>query len=186
MARLPLVDSRHAAKPVREVLEALPVPLKIFGIMAHADTCFRPLLRLGSSILALQKLDPKLREFAVLQSAQLTPGRYEWVQHVPIAKSTGATDAQIEALERGDWEAECFDATERVLLRFGADTLQHARVSDELFASLRERFSPQEIVELVITLGYYSMLARLTEVTEPELDADADTKIVDAIPALEV
>jgi len=181
MARLPLVDPLQAATPVREVLERLPVPLRIFRMMAHAESCFRPLLRLGTAILAHQKLAPKLREFAILQAAQLTPGRYEWVQHVPIARATGANAAQIEALEKGDWEAECFDGVERAALRFGAQTLEHARVSDEVFAALREHLSPQEIVELVLTLGYYSMLARLTEVTELELDTASDTSIIDSI-----
>jgi alkylhydroperoxidase/carboxymuconolactone decarboxylase family protein YurZ len=128
MARLPYVDPERASQPVREALQALPVPLKIFGMMAHAESSFRPLLRLGASILAGQQLDAKLRELAVLQAARLTPGEYEWIQHVPIARATGATEAQIEALERGDYDAECFDEEERLVLHFGADTLQGARV----------------------------------------------------------
>jgi hypothetical protein len=73
MARLPYVDPERASQPVREALQALPVPLKIFGMMAHAESSFRPLLRLGASILAGQQLDAKLRELAVLQAARLTP-----------------------------------------------------------------------------------------------------------------
>ena len=173
MARLPYVDPERAPAPVREALRAL--------LMAHAESSFRPLLRLGASILAGQQLDPKLREFAVLQAAQLTPGEYEWVQHVPIARATGATPQQIEALERGDFTAECFDETEKLVLAFGADTLRGARVSDERFAAMKARFSAREIVELILALGYYSMLARLTEVTATDLDEPSGTKVVDAL-----
>jgi len=181
MSRIPLVDPERAAPEVREVLENLPAPLHIFRMMAHAETSFRPLLRLGTTILSRQELDPKLRELAILQAAALTPGRYEWIQHVPIAKATGATDAQIAAVERRDWDADCLDERERLALAFGADVLLRARVSDERFAAMRERFSPREIVELILTLGYYSMLARLTEVTDTDLDEPVGTKVVDSL-----
>ena len=181
MSRLPLVDPKTAAPPVRKLLEALPVQLSIFRLMAQAETCFRPLVSLGSAILSRQELDPRLRELVILQAAQLTPGRYEWVQHVPIAEAAGASAAEIAAVERGDWSADVLDAGTSAALRFGADTLQHAKVSDELFAEMRSHFSPREIVELVLTLGYYSMLARLTEVAELEIEEPAGTRVVDAL-----
>ena len=181
MPRIPLVDRESAAPHVRELLDALPVPLGIFSLMAQAETCLRPLLGLGSAILSKQELDPRVRELVILQAAQLTPGRYEWVQHVPIAEAVGASQADIAAVEREDWRAACFDARTSVALRFTADTLQHAAVSDELFAEVRAHFSPREIVELVLTLGYYSMLARLTEVVELEIDEPAGMRVVDSI-----
>jgi alkylhydroperoxidase family enzyme len=181
MARLPYVDPEKASEPVRDALQALPVPLKIFGMMAHAESSFRPLLRLGASILGGQLLDAKLRELAILQAAKLTPGEYEWIQHVPIARATGASEAQIEALARGDYDADCFDEDERLVLHFGADTLRGARVSDERFAAMKERFSAREIVELILALGYYSMLSRLTEVTATDHDAPSGTKVVDSL-----
>jgi alkylhydroperoxidase family enzyme len=151
-------------------------------MMAHAETSFRPLLRLGGSILSQQELDPKLREFAILQAAQQTPGEYEWIQHVPIAKATGATDDQISALERGDVKADCFDELESLVVRFNDQALAKTKVDAELFEAVRAKLSPREIVELLITLGYYAMLGRLTEVTETELDPPANTAVVDAIP----
>jgi len=181
LSRLPLLDPETAPAPVREVLAALP-GLRIFRLLAHAETAFRPLVRLGAAILTQQELDPRLRELAILQAAKLTPGEYEWVQHVPLARSVGVSPEQIEALERGQLEAACFDARERLALRFGRDTLEGARVSGELFAALRQHLSPREVVELVITLGYYSMLARLTEVTRTEPDAPAGADLLGRSP----
>ena len=70
MSRIPLVDPAEAPEENREILESLPVKLNIFRMMAHAETSFRPLLQLGTAILSRQELDPKLREFAILQAAQ--------------------------------------------------------------------------------------------------------------------
>jgi hypothetical protein len=100
MAKLPYVDLAAAPDAVRVTLERLPVRLNIFRMMAHAQTNLRPLLRLGTSILSEQRLDGKLRELAILRVAQLSPARYEWVQHVPIARAFGASPVQIEALLR--------------------------------------------------------------------------------------
>ena len=50
MARIPYIDPASAPEAVREVFEQVPVELNIFKIMAHAETNFRPLLRLGTSI----------------------------------------------------------------------------------------------------------------------------------------
>ena len=181
MARIPYVDPATAPAHVRETLERLPVPLNIFRMMAHAETNFRPLLRLGTSILSEQKLSGKLRELAILRVAKLSPARYEWVQHVPIAKVMGATTAQIEALDRDDASATCFDSQEQLVLRFTTELVRAVRPSDATVAEMQQHFSPQEIVELVLAIGFYMTMARLMETTGVDLEPDAGTKIIDAM-----
>ncbi|MEM7410565.1 MAG: carboxymuconolactone decarboxylase family protein [Myxococcota bacterium] len=178
--RIPLMEPENTPAETRAVFETLPVHLDIFKLMAVAENHFRPLLRLGASILGQQELDPKLREFAILQAAALTPGRYEWVQHVPIALAAGARDEQIEALERGDLGASVWDERESLLLRFGAQALRETRVDAELFSEMQGAFSSREIVEVLITLGYYNMLARLTEVVDLDPQSPAGTAVSDA------
>jgi len=181
MARLPYVDPATAPEQVRQVLDALPVKLNVFRMMAHAETGVRPLVSLGTAILARQQLSPKLRELTILRVATLSPARYEWVQHVPIARATGATDAQIAALEKGVIDAACFDALERSVLRFTTEVLCDVRASDATFADLAGRLSAREVVELILTVGYYMMIARLLESTAVDLDPPAGTKVVDAL-----
>jgi 4-carboxymuconolactone decarboxylase len=181
MARLPYIDLATASEPVREVFAQLPVHLNVFKLMAQAETCFRPLLRLGTAILGRQKLSPKLRELAILRVAALSGARYEWVQHVPIAKHVGATDTQVAAIERGGIDAPCFDATERAALRLAGELVEGVRAKDATFGELAQRFSPQEIVELILAVGYYRMLATLMETAAIDLDPPAGTKVVDAI-----
>jgi alkylhydroperoxidase family enzyme len=181
MARLPYVDPATAPADVRELLERLPVKLNVFRMMAQATNGFRPLVGLGTAILGRQQLDAKLRELAILRVAMLSPARYEWVQHVPIAKAVGATEAQVAALERGDFEAACFDALERAVLRFTTEVVRDVRASDATFADVAGRLSAREVVELVITVGYYMMIARLLETTAVDLDQPAGMRVVDAI-----
>ena len=181
MARLPYVDPATAPEHVRELLERLPVKLNVFRMMANAESDFRPLVGLGTAILGRQKLSPKLRELAILRVAALSPARYEWVQHVPIAQATGATAAQVGALERDDITGDAFDPLERAVLRFTTEVVREVRASEPTFAELARRLSAQEIVELIVTVGYYMMIARLLETTAVDLDPPAGTKVVDAI-----
>ncbi len=179
MARLPFVDPETAPERVRDTFALLTHQLNIFKMAAHAETCFRPLLRLGNAILGSQQLDAKLREFAIMLAARLCSAEYEWVQHVPIAKATGMTEEQIAALERVELEAECFNEVEKATLRFIAEVVEQVKASDETFAELKRHLSDREVVELIITIGYYMLMARLTECTETDVDEPAGTAIVD-------
>ncbi|MFN2375374.1 MAG: carboxymuconolactone decarboxylase family protein [Candidatus Binatia bacterium] len=183
MQRIPLVDIETAPEEVQEALRALPVSLNIFRMMAHAPTSFRPLMRLGSSILSAQQLDPELREYAILLAVHSYGGRYEWIQHVPIAEACGASTEQIEAIEKGDVGAACFDARQKAFLAFVDESARQVRCSDAVFAAMKQHFSDREIVETILTIGYYQMLARLTECTDTELDEPAGTRVVDSLKA---
>jgi len=181
MARLPYVEPETAPTAVREVLERLPVKLNIFKMMAHAETSFRPLLRLGTSILAQQQLSAKLRELAILHVARLSPAEYEWVQHVPIAEAAGASAAQVEALRAGQIEAPCFDEVERLVLRFTTEVVRNVGAGAATVAAMQRHFSSREIVELVLTIGFYMTIARLMETTAIDLDPPAGTAVVGSL-----
>lgn len=177
MPRLPYLDPQTAPEPVREALAALP-DLRVFRLMANATTCFRPLLRLGAAILVQQKLGARLRELAILHVAHLSRAEYEWIQHVEIARATGASDAQIQAIESERLDAPCFDELEGAVLRFTTELVRDVKPSDAALDALRPHLSPEEIVELVVAVGYYMMLARLMETAEIEPDAPAGTRVL--------
>jgi alkylhydroperoxidase family enzyme len=173
MARIPYVDPDKAPEPVREALERIP-PLNIFRMLANAESVFRPFLRFGDTLLSGLELNGLLRELAILRVARLTPhAEYEWVQHAPIARAVGGTGEQIAALERDDIEADAFDPAQRAVLRFTSEVVRDARASDETFAELAAHLPPRQIVELLLVIGQYMMLARVMATLELELDEPA-------------
>jgi AhpD family alkylhydroperoxidase len=179
MARLPYVDPATAPPEVREALEAIP-PLNIFRTLAHAETAFRPALRFGGALLTQGELDNRLRELAILRVAAQDEAEYEWIQHAAIARVVGATDDQVAAIERGDIEADCFDETDRLVLRFASEVIEGG-ASEGTFAAANERFSPREIVELLLAVGFYMMLARVMRSVDIDLDAPAGSAVVDSV-----
>ena len=63
------------------------------------------------------------------------------------------------------------------MLAFGGETIDIVRVPDAVFADMRAHFSEQEIVESIMAIGFYMMMARLTEATETDLDPAAGMTI---------
>jgi alkylhydroperoxidase family enzyme len=181
MARIPYVDPDTAPPAVRDAFAQLPVKLNIFKLVAHAETGLRPFLRFGGAILGKQKLSAKLREHANLRVSRLSHAEYEWVQHVPIARMVGATDAQIEALSRDDAGAVCFADTEKLVLRFTDEVVRDVGASQPTFDALARKLSPQELMELVLAIGFYMTVARVMETFDIDLDPPAGEKVVGSI-----
>ena len=77
MARISYPDLAKASPEVRDMLGRLPSPANIFNMMAHAETCLKPVMKLGGTMLGKLKLDPKLRELCLLHAVRLEGGDYE-------------------------------------------------------------------------------------------------------------
>jgi alkylhydroperoxidase family enzyme len=104
----------------------------------------------------------------------LTPhAEYEWVQHVPIARAAGATEEQVSALERDDPEAGSFTPEQRDVLRFTTEVVRDAQASDATLEKLTASLSPREVVELLMVIGQYMMVARVMATTRMEIDKPA-------------
>ena len=173
MARLPYADPDRVSEPVREALAAVP-PLNVFRMTANAETAFRPWLRFGGALLSSLELDARVRELVILHVARLSGAEYERVQHVPIALAAGATERELAAVESGDLESDALGDAERAVLRFTTEVVQDVRASDDALAAVVEAgFSPREIVELVLVIGQYMMVARVAETAGIELDEPA-------------
>ena len=168
MARVPYVDPEDAPPAVASALARLP-PLHVFGLMAQAESAFVPWLRLGGALLTDLALDPLLRELVILQVGRLA-ARYEWDQHVPIARACGATGEQIAALDAGDVDHTCFTAEQRALLAFVADMVRDGEVSDGRFTALAAHLDVRRVVEVALTAGHYLGLARI--MTALRIDPD--------------
>jgi alkylhydroperoxidase family enzyme len=180
MARLTLIHPDDATGDAAKVLAALPVKLNIFRMLAHAESCVLPQVRLGTAILSSLDLGHRRRELLILLVARIEGGAYEWRQHVPIALGVGVPQAQIDAIEQANLAGEVFDSAERALLAFGKQVIEAVRVEDGVFAEVRRHFSEREIVEAILVIGFYMTMARLTEVTETDLDPASGMTVFDS------
>lgn len=183
MARLPYPNPDTLPADVREALQALPVQLNVFRMLAHAPTAFRPWLRLGMAILNELQLEARLRELAILIVARQTGCAYEWAQHVALARAVGVADEYIHSVETGNAPAPSWTAHEQIVVQVARQLCHQARLDDDLWQRLTAHFSPREVVELCLVVGFYSMLARVLETTGVDLDAPFATALVRPAPS---
>ncbi len=181
MARIPYYDPDSAPAELSDALEKLPAKLNVFRMLANADTLFPSWARLGGAILGRMKLSPKLRELVILRVARISDCDYEWTQHVPIALGAGMTDAQVAALETGRDDDPCFDETERLVLRATDESTRDVRLPQATFDALLARFDRREIVEILMTAGFYRALATVLESTGVDPDPPAGAEIAGEI-----
>ena len=101
MARLPYPDRATLLPETQDMLGKLP-PLNIFRMMAGGEGLLAVFVRLGNHLLFKAKLDPVLREIAIIRVGVLSKARYEVFQHERIARGLGMTDALIAAISASD------------------------------------------------------------------------------------
>jgi 4-carboxymuconolactone decarboxylase len=171
VARLPALDPADAEPKVREALERLP-PLAIFATVANAQGTFVNWLRFGGDCLDGRLFEPVLRELAILRVARLTPGaEYEWAQHVAILLAVGGTDEQVAALQADELEAEALGENGRLVVRFTTQVVLEATPDQPTFEAMSRRFDVSEIVQLLLVIGQYMLVARVMATAQLELEA---------------
>jgi alkylhydroperoxidase family enzyme len=170
MALLPYVDESKVSDKTREILGNTPRKLNVARMIANAsDAVFQNFSRLGNALMTRGKLNSKLREIAILRNARVCGSVYEYTQHVPIAKSVGVTDQELVAID--NWEAaSCFTDLERLVLKFTDDIARKVKGEKTTLTALQKHLGPGEIVELVMAIGFWGMVARVLETTEVDLE----------------
>jgi alkylhydroperoxidase family enzyme len=161
MPRLPLAEPRDGAAPA---------PLKLFRMVAHAETAYGPWLGYGGALLTQLELDPLLRELAILQVARQVDSHYEWVQHDPIARTVGASGDQIEAIQAGRDDDPSFDEDQALVLQLTRTAVSEGAATEEQVAALQERLGVRQVVELLLVIGNYTAIAMLIASTGLEPD----------------
>jgi alkylhydroperoxidase family enzyme len=170
MARLPYLDPEHAEPRVAELLRKAP-DLGIFRMVANAQGAFPGWMRFGGALFDPAELDPLLRELAITRVAAMTPGAdYEWVQHAAITVEVGGTEEQLDAIKRGDLDAAVLGPDGRLVVRFTTQVVRDATPDEETFAAMTARFTPREIIHLLLLIGQYMMLARIMATVQIDLE----------------
>jgi len=170
MARLPYLDPDDAEPHVAAVLGRSP-DLGIFRMVANAQGAFPAWMRFGGTLFDGDEFDHLLRELAIMRVAAMTPGaEYEWVQHAAITLAVGGTQEQLDAIERGDLDAAVLGDDGRLVIRFTTQVVRDSAPDGETFAAMTARFTPREIMHLLLVIGQYMMVGRIMATTQLDLE----------------
>ena len=113
------------------------------------------------------------KELLILRTAWLSRGDYVWGRHNVMGQNAGLTNEEIQRITRGPdapgWSD--FDAT---LLR-AADGLHLSRfVSEATWDALAERYTQEQLVEVVLIVGNYTQLTMFQNTLGVQLPPDIE------------
>lgn len=115
------------------------------------------------------------KEIIILRTATLCKENYETSHHLYIAREAGLSDDEIEAAKHGGEALSPFD---RVLIRAVEELVKDHCISNETWAALSKRYTPEQLIEAVFMVGNYTLMAMVTNSLNilPEEDVENSWK----------
>jgi 4-carboxymuconolactone decarboxylase len=146
-------------------------PLLLFRTLAvHRELAAR-MRPLGAAILAHGTIDPRLREVMIQRTCALCGAEYEWGVHATaFAGAVGLSGEQLASTADKGSADEVWSAAELSVLALAEELHATNAVSDELFAQLQRHFSSQQILELVVTAGWYHTISFVIAAARVQLE----------------
>ena len=175
-ARLPFLSQSDLPEDKRYLFDRLAEesgrPLDMYRILAHCPDILHQFMRLGSSLRYKTKIDPKLRELAILTVSAATGATYEYMHHLRRARKVGVHENQLASLGVPEGNP-AFNDRERAVMRYAKEMTRDVRASDEAFAGVHAFMDDVQLLELTMTIAFYNMSVRFLRTMDIPVEADA-------------
>ncbi len=133
-------------------------PLTLFTTIARNPRVFGRVMAGG--LLDPGTLSLRQRELVIDRATALCGCAYEWGVHVALfGERVGFGEAERRALVQEGPESPVWSEDERLILRLVDALHETARLPEALWADLSARFSPEQLIELMVLTGLYHMVS---------------------------
>ena len=132
--------------------------LNIFRTLANHPGLAKRWLVFGNHVLGKSTLPAREREILILRIGWLCRSGYEWGQHVVIGRAAGLSGEEIARIAKGP-DAPGWSEDDRALLRAADELHADAFVQDATWKELAKRWSTQQLMDLVFTVGQYNLVS---------------------------
>jgi len=131
--------------------------LSVFQIALKDPVVAEAMAGLLVALLENGRLDPRLRELAIMRIGWTTNSVYEWTQHWRVATNIGMTPEDIVGVR--DWAAhDGYGPIERAVLQATDETVVNGVISDSTWVDLRGLFPDDaELFEVVIVINHWRL-----------------------------
>ncbi len=147
-------------------------PLVLFTTLAREPRLFGKFF--SGSLLDRGQLTLRQREIVIHRSTALCRSEYEWGVHATIfAARVGLDAAQLASTVNGGPDDACWSDDDRPLLGLCDALHRDCTIDDGLWHLLRQRFSEEALLELLMLAGFYRTVSYLTNALRLPLEAGA-------------
>jgi len=153
-----------------KVMPAGMKPLALFTTLARDERLFRKFL--AGSLLDRGHLTLRQREIVIDRTTARCGSEYEWGIHVALfAERAVLTEAQNTSLVHGDADDPCWNEVDRVLVQMCDELHDRSSITQQTWLRLREQFTEEAILELLMLAGFYRTVSYLTNALQLPLEA---------------
>ncbi|MGB1580028.1 MAG: carboxymuconolactone decarboxylase family protein [Nevskiales bacterium] len=147
-------------------------------LMRNFDLFWRWLL-FAKRMMPSGRLPRRDTELAILRVGWNCRCRYEWGQHVDIGLRCGVAAEDIARVAQGP-EAADWDAKLKAVMQACDDIHSHKMIGTATWQALTEYYDEKRLLELVMLINHYEMLAGVLLSTGLELDASVEAALAAA------
>ncbi len=170
MARVPYLEPSDLAPEDQDLLKR---PIWLFKALVNSPKAARAFSGLGGYIRYGSKLDPRLRELAILQVGWLARSPYEWSHHVKLGHDFGVSDADVQALiDDTDGKPTGLDAVSKLVLRGAREMTSNGAMAEATFAALQAELGNELVVDLTLTIGFYNAVVRVLATLQIDVEPE--------------
>jgi alkylhydroperoxidase family enzyme len=170
MARLPYLDKSDLLPEHQDLLAR---NLNLYRVLAHSPRAARSLNTLARYVRDGSRLDPRLRELAILQVSYLSGSAWGFSHHLRIGREAGVSDDEIRAIAgETNGQPTGLDPLAKAVLRAAREMTVDLAISDETFAALQRELDNERLTDLVVAIAFYNGLVRLLETMQVEVEED--------------
>jgi alkylhydroperoxidase family enzyme len=136
-------------------------PLVLFTTLARNSRVYAK-FRAGS-LLDKGTITVREREIVIDRTTARCNSEYEWGVHVAFfAQRAGLTPTQVRATVHGTAADPAWTDRESLLISLADALHDKADVCDDLWEKLKREFSDEQLVELIVLIGFYHTVSFLT------------------------
>ena len=129
-----------------------------FRALLNSPKAAGHLTSLGAQLRFDSTLPENLKELAIILVAREWNSDIEWTGHSVLAARAGVSDASIESI-RTRQTSDGLTGDEATVARFAHEMLRDKHVTDETYTAAQSLFGDRGVVDLTLTVSYYSALA---------------------------
>jgi alkylhydroperoxidase family enzyme len=145
------------------------------------DLLFQARNTLGALMAPGRKLPAKLRELAILRTGIVGDSKFEYSQHLKVARMVGVAEDKLAAIKQ--WTlSDKFEAAERAMMQATDEIVGRNLVEDATFAALKQHLSDEQILELFYVIGLWRMHGMIVRALHLEYDNDTTARMKE-VPA---
>lgn len=163
------LDDRQQAIVQKTVLDDGP-PLNVFRTMVRNERLAKRVNVLAGAFLNSDHVAPRDRELVILRTAWRARCDYEFVHHLPLARTAGLTVPEIRRLRQDGLDG--WATVDRIVITMADELCRSADVSDETWNGLCAGRTAEAVMELVVLAGFYRALAGFMNAVGVELEEE--------------